>query len=225
MVTGWRDEFVALAGRVIVLGGFWSLVSLILRPLRWARWIDDLFGLVNLPAGPSLFSTVLLFVIGGAVRRRMKITLWLLLAFQGVAALQLLGAALQLALNRNEARQVRPIEAAELLVNLPLTVLLVVLLWRSRGAFTSRLEPGARWRALGVLAAGLIISVSVTLALTLSFPDTLTGVGQKLVWAIRVSARRRAERHRGGLARPARPPLDRRAVAACCRRWRWCWPR
>ena len=82
VVTGWRDEFVALAGRVIVLGGFWSLVSLILRPLRWARWIDDLFGLVNLPAGPSLFSTVLLFVIGGAVRRRMKITLWLLLAFQ-----------------------------------------------------------------------------------------------------------------------------------------------
>jgi lysyl-tRNA synthetase, class II len=187
VAAGWRDEFVDLAGRVIVLGGFWSLVSLILRPVSWIRWIDDLFGLVNLPAGPSLFSTVLLFVVGGAVRRRMKISLWLLLAFQAVAALELLGAVLQLAFNRNEARQIRPIEAAELVVNLPLTVLLVVLLWRSRSAFTSRLEPGARWRALAVLVAGLFVSVSVTLALTLSFPDTLTGVGQQLVWAVRVS--------------------------------------
>jgi lysyl-tRNA synthetase class 2 len=185
--TGWRDEFVDLTGRVIVLGGFWSLVSLLLHPVRWVRWIDDLFGLVNLPAGPSLFSTVLLFVVGGAVRRRMRITLWLLLAFQALAALNLAGAVLQLALDRDEARQVRPVEIAELAVNLPLTVLLVVLLWRSRGAFTSQLEPGARWRALAVLVAGLIVSTSVTLSLTLSFPDTLTGMGRQLVWAVRVS--------------------------------------
>jgi lysyl-tRNA synthetase class 2 len=187
VVTGWRDEFVALAGRVLVLGGFWSLVSLILRPVRWIRWIDDLFGLVNLPAGPSLFSTVLLFVVGGAVRRRMKVSLWLLLAFQAVAVLNLLGAVFQLVIDLDDAREIRPVEAAELAVNAPLTVLLVVLLWRSRDAFSSRLEPGARWRALAVLVAGLIVSLSVTLALTLSFPDTLTGIGRQLVWAVRVS--------------------------------------
>jgi len=187
VMTGWREEFVALAGQVIVLGGFWSLVSLILRPVRWVRWIDDVFGLLNLPAGPSLFSTVLLFVVGGAVRPRMKVSLWLLLAFQVLGALDLLGAALQLALDRTEFRQIKPVEAVELLVNLPLTVLLVVLLWRSREAFTSRLEQGARWRALAVLAAGLIVSVSVTVALTLSFPATLTGIGRQLVWAVRVS--------------------------------------
>ncbi|MBV9821205.1 MAG: bifunctional lysylphosphatidylglycerol synthetase/lysine--tRNA ligase LysX [Actinobacteria bacterium] len=185
--TGWRDEFVALAGRVIVLGGFWSLVSLILRPVHWIRWIDDLFGLVNLPVAPSLFSTVLLFVVGGAVRRRMKITLWLLLAFQVLAVLDLTGAVLQLALNSDEAHRTRPVEVVELAVNLPLTLLLIVLLWRSRAAFTSRLEPGARWRALGVLVAGLVVSVSVTVALTLSFPDTLVGIGRKLAWAVRVS--------------------------------------
>ncbi|HST48059.1 bifunctional lysylphosphatidylglycerol synthetase/lysine--tRNA ligase LysX [Jatrophihabitans sp.] len=187
MLTGWRDEFVALAGRVIVLGGFWSLVSLLLRPVRWIRWVDDLFGLVNLPAGPSLFSTVLLFVVGGAVRRRMRVSLWLLLGFQAVAALNLLGAALQLALDSDEVHRTRPVEVAELVVNLPLTVLLVVLLWRSRAAFTSRLEPGARWRALGILVAGLVVSVSVTIALTLSFPDSLTDVGHQLAWAVRVS--------------------------------------
>ncbi len=187
VLSGWRDEFVALTGRVIVLGGFWSLVSLVLRPVRWIRWIDDLFGLVNLPAGPSLFSTVLLFVVGGAVRRRMKVSLWLLLAFQALAGLNLLGAALQLALDSDEVHRTRPIEVAELVVNLPLTVLLVVLLWRSRAAFSSRLEAGARWRALGILVAGLIVSVSVTIALTLSFPDTLTDIGHQLAWAVRVS--------------------------------------
>ena len=187
VVTGWREQFVSLAGRVIVLGGFWSLVSLILRPVRWTRWIDDLFGLVNVPAGPSLFSIVLLFVVGGAVRRRMKVSLWLLLAFQAVAALNLFGALLQLVLDGDEVRRIRPVEVAELVANAALTVLLVVLLWRSRGAFTSRLEPGARWRAVGILAAGMIVSVSVTVALTLSFPDTLTGVGRQLVWAVRVS--------------------------------------
>ncbi len=187
VLTGWRDEFAALAGRVIVLGGFWSLVSLILRPVRWIRWVDDLFGLFNLPVGPSLFSTVLLFVVGGAVRRRMRVSLWLLLTFQALAALYLLAAVLQLVFNLDDARDVRPIEAAELLVNAPLTVLLVVLLWRSRGAFTSRLEQGARWRALAVLVAGLIVSVSVTVALTLSFPDTLKGIGRQLAWAVRVS--------------------------------------
>jgi lysyl-tRNA synthetase class 2 len=187
VVTGWRDEFVALAGRVIVLGGFWSLLSLILRPVRWIRWIDDLFGLLNLPAGPSLFSTVLLFVVGGAVRRRMRVSLWLLLAFQGLAVIDLASALLQLAFNEDEARSIRPVEAAELVVNAPLTVLLIVLLWRSRGAFTSRLEQGARWRALAVLVAGLIVSVCVTVALTLSFPNTLTGIGHRLVWAVRVS--------------------------------------
>ncbi len=187
VVTGWRDEFVALCGRVIVLGGFWSLVSLILRPVHWIRRVDDLFGLVNLPVGPSLFSTVLLFVVGGAVRRRMRVSLWLLLAFQVLAALDLTSALVQLAVNPDEAQQITPVDAAELMINPLLTVLLVVLLWRSRRAFTSRLEPGARWRALAVLVAGLMVSISVTLALTLTFPDRLTGIGHKLGWAVRVA--------------------------------------
>ncbi len=187
VVTGWRDEFVALAGRIIVLGGFWSLVSLVLRPVHWIRRVDDLFGLVNLPVGPSLFSTVLLFVVGGAVRRRMKISFWLLLAFQALGALDLISTLLQLAFDKKESRAIRPVELAELAVNVPLTMLLVVLLWRSRHAFTSRLEPGARWRALSLLVAGLIVSTSTTLALTLTFPDTLADLAHQLGWAVRVS--------------------------------------
>ncbi|HJQ03501.1 MAG TPA: bifunctional lysylphosphatidylglycerol synthetase/lysine--tRNA ligase LysX [Jatrophihabitans sp.] len=185
--TDWRDEFAALCGRVIVLGGFWSLVSLALRSFRWARRIDDLFGLVNLPVGPSVFSVVLLFVIGGAVRRRIRFAWWLLLAFQTLAAVYLLVVLMAVLINRNDARDITLLDGIELIVNAALTVTLVVLLWRSRDAFRSRLEPGARWLALAVIATGIAISITVSIVLTLAFPDRLVGLAHKLSWAVRVS--------------------------------------
>jgi lysyl-tRNA synthetase class 2 len=185
--TSWRDEFAALCGRVIILGGFWSLISLALRPVRWARRVDDLFGLVNLPVGPSVFSVVLLFVIGGAVRRRIRFAWWLLLAFQTLAGLYLLEVVVAVLVNHNHARELSFFDAAELILSAPLTVALVVLLWRSRQAFRSRLEPGARWLALGVLAAGIAISITISILLTLAFPGHLDGPAHKFSWAVRVA--------------------------------------
>jgi len=185
--TSWRDEFAALCGRVIVLGGFWSLVSLLLRPFRWARRVDDLFSLINLPVGPSVFSVVLLFVIGGAVRRRIRFAWWLLLAFQTLAGLYLCSVLLAVLVNRNDARDLTTLDGVELIVNAALTVALVILLWRSRRAFRSRLEPGARWLAAAVLFGGLGISITVSIALTLAFPSRLVGLAHKLSWAIRVA--------------------------------------
>ncbi|MDQ2838812.1 MAG: bifunctional lysylphosphatidylglycerol synthetase/lysine--tRNA ligase LysX [Actinomycetota bacterium] len=186
-LTGWRDEFASLCGRVIVLGGFWSLLSLILRPVHWARRIDDLFGLVNLPVGPSLFSIVLLFVIGGAVRRRIRFAWWLLLAFQTLAGIYLIVVVAAVLINRNDARDLSALDAIELVLNAGLTVALVVLLWRSRRAFSSRLEPGARWLALGVLVGGLLISITVAVMLTFAFPAKLIGGAHKLAWSVRVA--------------------------------------
>lgn len=185
-LTGWRDQFAALCGRVIVLGGFWSLVSLILRRVGWARRVDEVFGLVNLPVGPSLFSIVLLFVIGGAVRRRIRFAWWLLLAFQTLAALDLLAILISVVFDLDDTHRIRPVEGTEWIANACVTVVLVVLLWRSRQAFSSKLEPGARWLALSVLLIGLAISITVSLLLTFTFPDKLIGPVHKLAWAIRV---------------------------------------
>jgi len=187
VVSGWQDTFAAWCGRIIVLGGFWSLVSLVLRPLRWPRRVDDLFSLVNLPVGPSLFSIALLFVIGGAVRRRVRFVWWLLLGFQTVAACYLVGVLSAVLVNYQDARDLTATDAVELVVNAGLTVAIVVLLWLSRHAFSSRLEPGARWLALAVLVGGLLTSITVAVLLDLSFPDRLTGLERKLGWSIRVS--------------------------------------
>ena len=187
MVTGWRENFASLCGRVIILGAFWSLVSLLLRPLRWVHWVDDAFGLFNLPVGPSLFSIVLLFVIGGAVRRRVRFIWWLLLAFQTLAAIYLVVITFAVCFNVHDARDISMADAVELVLNAGLTVALVVLLWLSRRAFSSRLEPGARWLALGVLASGLLASMAVAIVLDFAFPDHLSGIGRKLSWSIRVA--------------------------------------
>ena len=177
--TGWRDEFAALCGRVIVLGGFWSLVSLLLRPVRWVRRVDDLFGLVNLPVGPSLFSIVLLFVIGGAVRRRIRFAWWLLLAFQTLAALYLAARCCRWCWSTaSDARDITVLDGVELVGQRR----------PDRGAGGAALaQPAARsrpgwnraragWRWACWSAAWRSRSRS-SIALTLSFPDTLVGIG------------------------------------------------
>jgi lysyl-tRNA synthetase class 2 len=187
VLTGWRATFASWCGRVIMLAGFWSVLSLVLRPVRAARRVDDLFGLVNLPVGPSIFSVVLLFIIGGAVRRRMRVALWLLLAFQFLAALYLIAVLIQVAARVEDTHNLSVLQTGELVINAILTIALVILLWLSRRAFSSRLEPGARWRALAVLLVGLAISVTVSLVLTFAFPDRLRHFGRRVAWAVRVA--------------------------------------
>lgn len=187
VVTGWRDTFASLCGRVIILGAFWSVISLVLRPIHPVHRVDEIFGLVNLPVGPSLFSIVLLFIIGGAVRRRVQFIWWLLLAFQTLAAIYLVIILFAVLFNVRDARDIGMLAGVELVINAGLTIALVILLWLSRRAFSSRLEPGSRWLALGVLASGLLASMTVAVLLDFAFPDKLKGVGRKLGWSIRVA--------------------------------------
>src|SRR5664279_4993885 len=184
---GRREQFAALVGRVLVLAACWSVISLVARRAGWARQVDDAFALVNLPVGPSLFSVVVLFVVGGAVRRRVRAALWLLLAFQLVAAAYLLGELVDVLVDAEDAHRLNVVATVELVVNAVATVVLVVLLWRSRAAFSARLEPGARWGALVVLGTGLGLSIAASVVLTALFPDRLTGAAHRLAWAGRVA--------------------------------------
>ncbi|MBL7495475.1 bifunctional lysylphosphatidylglycerol synthetase/lysine--tRNA ligase LysX [Frankia sp. CNm7] len=186
-MDGRGDAVVSVVGRILLVAACWSLVSLALRRVHWARRVDDVFGLVNLPVSPSLFSTALLFVLAGAVRRRMRGALWLLLAFQAVAAGYLIALLVRFVTGARDVRDLSTLGAAYLVANAAVTVAVMALLWLSRPAFSSRLEPGARWRALGVLVGGLAASVALSVALTLLFPAQLTGVGRRVVWGARAA--------------------------------------
>ncbi|WP_083418852.1 bifunctional lysylphosphatidylglycerol synthetase/lysine--tRNA ligase LysX [Pseudofrankia sp. BMG5.36] len=187
LLDGWRDAVASVAGRILLAAACWSLVSLALRRAHWARRVDDLFGLVNLPVSPSLFSTALLFIVAGAARRRMRAALWLLLAFQAVAAGYLIAVLVAIMTDARDVRDLTALGTVYLVVNATLTVAVVALLWLSRPAFSSRLEPGARWRALGVLVVGLAVSVASAVTLTLLFPGQLTGTTRRIVWGARAA--------------------------------------
>ena len=185
--SGWQATFAALLGRVIILAAVWSLIDAVFRPVRSVRRIDGLFGLLNLPVSPSLFSVVLLFLVGSAVRRRLRVALLLLVAFQIVSALYLIGVAIAIATGDSDARYLHAYDETGLGLNGVTTVTLVVLLWRCRGSFRSRLEQGNRGRALAVLLGGLGSSVVLSTVLTLLFPHHLRDARHRFTWAIRVA--------------------------------------
>src|SRR6476661_4680069 len=49
----WREPAARVVGTVVSLGAFWSVLSVVFRG-AWRQFGEDLFGLVNLPVGPSL---------------------------------------------------------------------------------------------------------------------------------------------------------------------------
>lgn len=185
VIGGWPARFVEIYGRVVLIAAWWSLFRLIAHRMHVLVRVDDIFAMVNLPAGPSLFSAALLFVLGGGVRRRMRAAWWLLLAFQAVAAgydvLSLTGWSVL-------GERPGPVEASaatSTIVSLVVTAVLAVLLLANRPAFACRLQEGARWKALAVLAGGLTVSLVTAIVLTAAAPNKLHGTSRELQWAVR----------------------------------------
>ncbi|WAL68843.1 bifunctional lysylphosphatidylglycerol synthetase/lysine--tRNA ligase LysX [Amycolatopsis cynarae] len=147
--------------------------------------VIDVFSWLNLPVDGSLVRAVLLAVLGAALRRRKRAALLTLVV------LQVTGLALDLAW----AVAVR-VAPAELLApgddvtgvlwpalgSAAVSAGLAVFLWRLRPAFPARLAPGAWWRALVALSAGLISVVALGMALTTVFPGGLFGLWERFAW-------------------------------------------
>ena len=62
---GWLPK---LLGLLVALGGVWSLVSIPLPRSDFADWVDDLFAVVGVPAGPSLFLALCLLITAAALK-------------------------------------------------------------------------------------------------------------------------------------------------------------
>jgi lysyl-tRNA synthetase, class II len=184
-----RDELAAWAGRIVTLAGVWSLLSIPLRPFRWPHWVDDGFGLLNVPAGSSVFLVISLLLLGSALRRRLRPALLLALVYELIASV--LSAVVfavvvthwnSLGTEDVDLTRVGGILAA---ISCGTGLGLAALLWGCRGAFPARLAPGARLASIGVLAVGLAVSITVAAVLTQLFPHTLRGPGERLSWSVR----------------------------------------
>ena len=177
--------------RLVTLAAFWSLISIVING-AWAEWIDEIFGLVNLPTDASLFTVVLLFVLGNALSRRIRFALWIVIfVFQLFAFL--LGLLLAIYLLSGQIGEIT-INGTSDRVRLGLTVfegvtglVLGILLWKARSAFPARLGRGSRLRALLVFVGGLIVSALVAIGLTAAFPNNLEPGWERIGWALRAA--------------------------------------
>lgn len=179
-------RFIELYARVVLVAAWWSLARLITPNVRPLDTVDDAFALLNLPVGASVFSAVLLFILGGAARRRMRSAWWLLLGFQLISAGYSVAVLTRAVVFGERLDPIEPTAAVATALTGVLTFVLVIMLFWTRAAFTSRLEKGALWRSVWVLGSGLVLSTAASIALTLSAPGHLRDTSHKFEWAIRV---------------------------------------
>ena len=181
----WPDRALALIGTLTVFAAWWSLIRLVVHHNRVFEHVDDVFALVNLPVGPSLFSVVLLCIVAGAVRRRMRAAWWLLLGFQAVSLTY--NTVVITGLSGIDNLPGGPNTAATVATsaNVILTALAVVALLMCRAAFTSHGPPRVGGGAFAVLITGLALDILITVSLTLAAPDHLSDTNHRLIWALR----------------------------------------
>ena len=190
-VSGWHDAVAALVGRLVSLAAIWSLISIPLRRFAWPDWVDSAFGVLNLPAEPSIFVVVLMFIVGSALRRRLRAAMIAVLVFETLSVvLQTLllvavdqrGGSLALRGGLGIGRGQTVLLVSSTIVG----AVVAIVLWLSRRAFPARLAAGSRLRSVGVLVTGLAVSALVTVLLTEAFPRTLHGT-ERTRWALRAT--------------------------------------
>ena len=177
---GWLPK---LLGLLVALGGVWSLVSIPLPRSDFADWVDDLFAVVGVPAGPSLFLALCLLITAAALKRGLRAAWVVALA---VLALQFVACAIVAVSICTDSldEEVDDITIALIVVTTIVTGAWLVLLVIRRKDFPARMRSGSLRRAIGTLLAGLLACIAVIFMLSWAAPGDLHG-GEHLWFSIR----------------------------------------
>jgi lysyl-tRNA synthetase class 2 len=123
-----------------------------------------------IPIRPNLAYAAFLGLIAASLRRRTRLSWWIVvLLYFGPACLGSLAAGFT---------------APLLFISAAILLALLVVTIRARREFTAKLPPGNGWRALLTLVVGLTIAGGLGYLLVLAFPGTLHGTGEQAGWAV-----------------------------------------
>lgn len=192
----WREQVARWVGRTYLLAAVISLLSIPLHGNIIVSIIDDVLGLVNVPAEPSLFIVCLLFVLSGAVRRRLRFGHALVVALMLLSVISslllLLGAIFRKDWLRDSKLTGFDSDYHSFVTSVPTTaaafvigsaVLVIVAMARRR--FPARLAAGSRVAAAVVLVVGLAASFVVTFLISTTADNTLHGTHEIARFAAR----------------------------------------
>lgn len=199
MARPWREMVAVTVGKLLWASALFSLFCIPFRGhgTQWLVIVRDVFGILNIPSEPSLFVVVLLAVLAGAVRRRLRLGHGVMLVMMALSVLDQIIWLLALITHTERGPAFTGMHGpaswyadlrANIAVNIGLLifqVLILVLFAASRRSFPARLAHGSRRAAAAVVAVGLAMSFAVTLFLTICFPRTLDSWQLRLWWSVR----------------------------------------
>ncbi len=153
-----------------------------------STWWDRLTEIVNLPVVSSLFWSIALVLLAGALVRRKRFALWIVMVFQAIGVLVAVAVIIaQVTHRRPIPARFLPDERLEVVLDLiggAVGLLALILLWPARTAFPARRSPGSYWAALLVLALGLAASLTVGIATTVAFSARSGGLRESVIYGV-----------------------------------------
>jgi lysyl-tRNA synthetase class 2 len=167
---------------VFVLAALFSLVTLpVRRQPRLESWVDVLSDIFNVPLAHTIFGVVLLFLLTGALLRRKRFALWIVVAVQATGIIYAAATASQaVSLYRIRSWAGLPgavgDQIAAYLGGVFGVAAVVGLVW-ARPAFPARRSPGSLGAAIATFTAGMAVSIGLAIGLTALFGPTAPGTG------------------------------------------------
>ncbi|ONI77300.1 lysine--tRNA ligase [Actinosynnema sp. ALI-1.44] len=178
-----KHRAAGIVASIVQVGAFLSLFFVLTDVDSEFRFLVGFVAwMLGLPVDENLFISVVLLVLGAALRRRKRAALWTLVVFEVGSILTDLVYLLTFEVDPDVG-----IEADELTILLvsaiAIELVIILVLLRLRPSFPAQIAPGAVRRSVVILLAGLAAVTVAGWILTGPFPGSLREVWEKLVWA------------------------------------------
>lgn len=189
--TRWEERVASGAGRVAAAISIWLVIAILLTPLPFARGavetISSVLGVTNLPTTPSPFSVVLVAVVASGLLRRQRAAMWfVVVVWQAPVAVLSIAVVLVRFVEPDRGHPVwlGPADRVLWIVSGVVAILSVGVLVSARRGFSARVARGAWWRALAVLAGGVVTASVLGVLLLQVSHGTLDTHRDRFGWAV-----------------------------------------
>lgn len=187
--TPWEERVAQVFGRILQGISAWLIVALIVLPFnrRLVHHVAVVLGVSNLPTAPSVFAVVLVAVVASGFVRRQRAAMWfVVVVWQGPAAVLFLTVAMLRVIDPGTTYlgSTGVVAVAAWMMSGIIGLIVVGLLVAARRAFPARVVRGAWWRALAVLAAGIVAASAFGFAMLQVSHGSLHTMRDQVNWTL-----------------------------------------